>query len=177
MDSKTNSIFGLALEKCLNRSQRWKRMQIRGHWAFELPIRQEKSGCSYHPTKKAMCYLGALLLRRLSLLDKLLFLSGRSADSSMGYIEIRHMLTFNLMSVAMLSEIATFGFESTPKGFLQQWTRFSREHDLAIICREIGGAEERANESSNVIRSHSHWTICQSKQKKRKKSGCGLKRN
>uniref|UniRef100_A0A914GU31 Uncharacterized protein n=1 Tax=Globodera rostochiensis TaxID=31243 RepID=A0A914GU31_GLORO len=136
MDSKTNSIFGLALGKCLNRSQRWKRMQIRGHWAFELPTfwktalrvyrllrklnqqnlaepfyrfsqRQEKSGCSYQPTKKAMCYLGALLLRRLSLLDKLLFLSGRSADSSMGYIELRHMLTFNLMSVAMLSEIAS----------------------------------------------------------------------
>ncbi|KAL3103326.1 hypothetical protein niasHS_002512 [Heterodera schachtii] len=74
---------------------------------YKFTQKLKQSGYVYEPTKKGVCYLGALLLKRFSQLDKLLFLCGRSADSSMGYIELRHLLTFNLMSIAMLSEVST----------------------------------------------------------------------
>ncbi|KAI6243007.1 Aminotran-1-2 domain-containing protein [Aphelenchoides fujianensis] len=56
------------------------------------------------PTAQTVDHLSALLLRRLLLLDKLRLICARTIDSSLGYIERKHHLNLNLLSIAIAAE-------------------------------------------------------------------------
>jgi len=65
----------------------------------------EKSRYVYRPSKQTVCYLGSLLLERILRLDEIRISCTRTASISMGYVELKHLLTFNLMSIAIASDV------------------------------------------------------------------------
>lgn len=74
---------------------------------FERALqRLQQSKFAYAPTKRCLRFLATVLLRRILHLDRLRLICARSADCSMGFIELRHFLTFNLMSIAIASDVA-----------------------------------------------------------------------
>ncbi|KAI1730032.1 NUDIX domain-containing protein [Ditylenchus destructor] len=67
----------------------------------------EKSDYKYKPTKFSVSFLGASILERIVKLDRIRMLCFKTVDSCLGYIERRHFLTFNLMCVAIASDVAS----------------------------------------------------------------------
>ncbi|CAK5031374.1 unnamed protein product [Meloidogyne enterolobii] len=60
----------------------------------------------YSPLKQTICFFGAILLKRMFKLDKLRLICANSVDCSMGYVELGFFLTFNLMLIAIISDVA-----------------------------------------------------------------------
>ncbi|KAI1717063.1 NUDIX domain-containing protein [Ditylenchus destructor] len=67
----------------------------------------EKSDYKYKPTKFSVSFMGASILERIVKLDRIRMLCFKAVDSCLGYIERRHFLTFNLMCVAIASDVAS----------------------------------------------------------------------
>lgn len=68
--------------------------------------RLESCDFNYQPTNSFLSYLGACLMDRIYKLDRVRYLCNHSAELSMGYVEIGHLLTFNLMIIAIASDVA-----------------------------------------------------------------------
>jgi len=70
-----------------------------------LAEKLEISNFCYRPTRSYIRYLGSLILDRIYRLDKVRLHCSRSANLSMGYVELGHLLTFNLMCIAIASDV------------------------------------------------------------------------
>uniref|UniRef100_A0A914CAR8 Nucleolus and neural progenitor protein-like N-terminal domain-containing protein n=1 Tax=Acrobeloides nanus TaxID=290746 RepID=A0A914CAR8_9BILA len=85
-----------------------KRINQRNLFEILSKISQGLSNSNYTcaPSTSATCYVASLILERMIRLDRLRLLCVKSAHFSMGYIELNHLITFNLMLIAIASDIA-----------------------------------------------------------------------
>ncbi|CAD5216249.1 unnamed protein product [Bursaphelenchus xylophilus] len=65
-----------------------------------------EAGCAYLPTQEFIIYLGALLCRRIALLDRLRWLAARNVDFDLGYVQLGHLVKFNMLLISLASELA-----------------------------------------------------------------------
>ncbi|CAD5212076.1 unnamed protein product [Bursaphelenchus okinawaensis] len=62
--------------------------------------------CEYIPHNDFLIHTGALLCRRIYLLDRIRLLAARNVDFDLGYIELGHFLKFNMLLASMAAEVA-----------------------------------------------------------------------
>ncbi|KAH7726996.1 Protein C23H3.5 [Aphelenchoides avenae] len=62
--------------------------------------------CHYRPSSSAVCFVGASLLERICRLDRLRLLCAKMASYSMGYLDLGHLVTMNVLLIATAAEVA-----------------------------------------------------------------------
>ncbi|KAF7637890.1 hypothetical protein Mgra_00002595 [Meloidogyne graminicola] len=78
---------------------------ILGHFVkFSQGLKNSKF--IYSPLRRSFCFFGAILLKRILKLDRLRLICAQCVDYSLGFVELGHFLTFNLMLIAIASDIA-----------------------------------------------------------------------